>query len=130
MKNNKEAVDQLTEKDRLNIQSVIDNISAGFMPSYANSLSNEIESIIAKDKVLPRLKRGTKLIIDKLIGTSKALFGDKRATEYQIRQNPLSDIDNVLGNSNRTEVYDNIFGKAAKSFANRRGYYFRETSRS
>lgn len=117
VKNNKEAVDQLTEKDRLNIQSVIDNISAGFMPSYANSLSNEIESIIAKDKVLPRLKRGTKLIIDKLIGTSKALFGDKRATEYQIRQNPLSDIDNVLGNSNRTEVYDNIFGKAAKSFA-------------
>ena len=117
VKNNKEAIEQLTDKDRLNIQSVIDNIAAGFMPSYANSLSNEIESIIAKDKVLPRLKRGSKLIIDKLIGTSKALFGDKRATEYQIRQNPLSDIDNVLGNSNRTDVYDNIFGKAAKSFA-------------
>jgi hypothetical protein len=115
---NKKAVDQLSDGIKKNIQSVIDNIDAGFFPSYANNIANEIESIIAKDKVIPRIKKG-KYIIDRVTSRIKNFFlSNKSTTEYQIRQNPLSDIDNILGNMNRTDIYDNIFGKAAKSYAN------------
>ena len=114
---NKKAVEQLSDSLKRNIQAVIDNIDAGFFPSYANNISNEIESIIAKDNVLPRIKKG-RYVFDRVTAGIKNLFSSKRSTtEYQIRQNPLSDIDNVLGNMNRTDIYDNIFGKAAKSYA-------------
>lgn len=115
---NKKAVDQLSDDLKKNIQAVIDNIDAGFFPSYANNIANEIESIIAKDNVVPRIKKG-KYVFDRVAAKVKNFFSSKRSTaEYQIRQNPLSDIDNVLGNMNRTDIYDNIFGKAAKSYAN------------
>ena len=114
---NKKAVDQLSDSLKRNIQAVIDNIDAGFFPSYANNISNEIESIIAKDNVIPRLKKG-KYVFDRVTSKIKNLFSSKKSTtEYQIRQNPLSDVDNILGNMNRTDIYDNIFGKAAKSYA-------------
>ena len=115
---NEKAVDQLSDDLKKNIQAVIDNIDAGFFPSYANNIANEIESIIAKDNVVPRIKKG-KYVFDRVTAKIKNFFSSKRSTaEYQIRQNPLSDIDNVLGNMNRTDIYDNIFGKAAKSYAN------------
>jgi RNAse (barnase) inhibitor barstar len=120
---NKKAVDQLRDDLKKNIQAVIDNIDAGFFPSYANNIANEIESIIAKDNVVPRIKKG-KYVFDRVAAKINKLFSPiftdikRSTTEYQIRQNPLSDIDNVLGNMNRTDIYDNIFGKAAKSYAN------------
>ena len=114
---NKKAVDQLSDSLKKNIQSVIDNIDAGFFPSYANNIANEIDSIISKDNVVPRIKKG-KYVFDRVAaGLKNLLSSNKSTTEYQIRQNPLSDIDNVLGNMNRTDIYDNIFGKAAKSYA-------------
>jgi len=129
VENHPEALEQLSENEKKNLQGVIDNIEAGFFPSYGNNLSNEIESIVAKDIVLPRVKKGSRYIFDRLISNMKVLGAQayrsmfktkdkpKTSTEYSIRANPLSDIDNVLGNMNRTDIYDNVFGKAARSLA-------------
>lgn len=117
VENHPEALEQLSENEKKNLQGVIDNIEAGFFPSYGNNLSNEIEAIVAKDIVLPRVKKGSRYIFDRLISGVKSLLGSKTSAEYSIRANPLSDIDNVLGNMNRTDIYDNVFGKAARSLA-------------
>jgi len=129
VKKHPEALEQLSENEKKNLQGVIDNIEAGFFPSYGNNLSNEIEAIVAKDIVLPRVKNGSRYIFDRLISNVNSLGAKayrtmfktnakpKTATEYSIRANPLSDIDNVLGNMNRTDIYDNVFGKASRSLA-------------
>lgn len=110
-----DALEQLSENEKKNLQGVIDNIEAGFFPSYGNNLSNEIEAIVAKNIVLPRVKKGSRYIFDRLISGVKSLRGNRTSAEYSIRANPLSDIDNVLGNMNRTDIYDNVFGKASRS---------------
>jgi hypothetical protein len=129
VKKHPEALEQLSENEKKNLQGVIDNIEDGFFPSYGNNLSNEIEAIVAKDIVLPRVKNGSRYIFDRLISNVNSLGAKayrtifktnakpKTETEYSIRANPLSDIDNVLGNMNRTDIYDNVFGKAARSLA-------------
>lgn len=111
-------IDGLSYQQKLNIQNVIDNIDAGFFPSYANSLINEIESEIASKKLVPVVKKAGGLFIDRVIAGAKSfIIRDKTSAELRIRQNPLSDIDNVLGNKNKKDIYNNVHGKAAKSLA-------------
>ena len=118
VKNNISIIDGLSYQHKSNIQNVIDNIDAGFFPSYANSLINEIESEIASKRLIPVVKKAGGLFVDRMIAGAKSFFiGDKTSAELRIRQNPLSDIDNVLGNKNKKDIYNNVHGKAAKSLA-------------
>jgi len=117
-----ERLRKLSPRNLKNMQRVFDNIENGFFTKFANDMLNELESIKRQENIeKPINNRKSLNLIDDLRAKLKAFFApSKTKTEYSIRQNPLFDIDNVLGNTNKSDIRDNTFGALSKAYSNLR----------
>jgi tRNA A37 methylthiotransferase MiaB len=115
----KERLGKMSKTDLSSMQRVFDNIENGIFTKFANDMLNKLKNMEGAENIAPAVDKAKSMTpLDDLRAMFKNLIASKRSvSEYKIRQNPLFDIDNTLGNTNKTTIRDNTFGKMASAYS-------------
>jgi hypothetical protein len=115
----KERLGKMSKTDLSSMQRVFDNIENGIFTKFANDMLNKLKNMEGAENIDPAVDNAKSMTpLDDLRAMFKNLIASKRSvSEYKIRQNPLFDIDNTLGNTNKTTIRDNTFGKMASAYS-------------
>ena len=109
-----EGVNDLSNQDLKNLLEVLDNIDNGFVPSYANTLTQKIISENNKKELSSSIKEAKPIPVEGLYTRIKSIFTKRGAISELIRRNPLFNIDQVFGDYDTQRIFKSLFEGAAK----------------
>jgi hypothetical protein len=109
-----EGVNDLSNQDLKNLLEVLDNIDNGFVPSYANTLTQKIISENNKKELVSSIKEAKPIPVEGLYTRIKSIFTKRGAISELIRRNPLFNVDQVFGDYKTQRIFKSIFEGAAK----------------
>jgi hypothetical protein len=129
----KEDLVVLTGKQLEAVQVHIDNINNGFYTFAANDLARTIKSGKASRKIIPILSKFKKYTLgtlsSRVYGEVKSFVTRKGGIVESIRSNPLTVIDDVLGNYKGREISEGIFDGPTTGMASYEGDMMRLKSK-
>ena len=112
-----EGVNDLSNQDLKNLLEVLDNIDNGFVPSYANTLTQKIISENNKKELASSIKEAKPIPVEGLYTRIKSIFTKRGAISELIRRNPLFNVDQVFGDYKTQRIFKSLFEGAAKGLS-------------
>jgi hypothetical protein len=115
-----DAIKELTNNQLKNLFKTIDNINNGYLPHYAQLMVERLNAINNAKQLASGVQKAALLPFSKLYANLKAAIlniGKKRTSGVleMIRRNPLSAIDQLLGNYKDNTVFKAMFEKSAEA---------------
>jgi len=115
-----DAIKELTNNQLKNLFKTIDNINNGYLPHYAQLMVERLNAINNAKQLASGVQKASLLPFSKLYANLKAAIlniGKKRTSGVleMIRRNPLSAIDQLLGNYKDNTVFKAMFEKSAEA---------------
>jgi hypothetical protein len=112
-----EILKQLTIPQLKNVIKLIDNINNGYLPHYAELTVERLDSFKNSDILVPSIKTGLALKLEKAYSRFKNVFTRKGATVEMIRRNPLYYVDQLFGDFKSNNIYKAVFEGMSKAQA-------------
>jgi len=112
---NSDAINNLSLNDLKNLIKVIDNINNGYLPHFAQIITETLSSIQQADVYSDAIKRSNPLPLSKIYSRIKSIITKRGAIEELIRRNPLFYIDQIFGDYETKDIFQSIFEGPARA---------------
>ena len=112
-----EGVNDLSNQDLKNLLKVLDNIDNGFVPSYANTLTQNIISENNKKELSSSIKEAKPIPVEGLYARIKSKFTKNSGISELIKRNPLFNVDQLFGDYKTQRIFKSLFEGAAKGLS-------------
>ena len=102
------------------LKAVKKNIQNGYVPKAAMKLANRVDINRRQASVEPVLRKVSKEGVYRNLRSAyqkvKSLYTKRSFNLERLRSGPLFSVDDIMGNLNSKTLYNNTFGRLAKSF--------------
>jgi predicted GNAT family acetyltransferase len=112
---NSDAINNLSLNDLKNLIKVIDNINNGYLPHFAQIITETLSSIQQADVYSNAIERSKPLVFSKMYSRLKSIVTKRGAIEELIRRNPLFYIDQVFGDYKTKDIFQSILEGPARA---------------
>ena len=111
------AIDGLSLRDLQNLSKVIDNINNGYLPHFAEVMVEKLNAVNDGKNLASAINRSKPLPLSRIYAKLKSLVTRKDSIVEMIRRNPLFNIDQVFGDFKTKDIFESVFGAAARAVA-------------
>lgn len=112
-----EILKQLSIPQLKNVIKLIDNISNGYLPHYAELTVERLDAINKTTPLISSIKTAVPLMFEKAYSRLKSTFTKKGTIVEMTRRGPTFNIDQVFGDFKTKNIYDSLFKAMSKAQA-------------